>query len=77
MGSQIADFDLLKRISEVSGGAFYPASDTSAIPPFPELPERQLTRRSELALFDYPAVLIVFMVAICAEWILRRKYQLL
>lgn len=75
--SHTSDFDMLKRISEVSGGQFYPASDTAAIPRFAEQPAKTKLRRSELALFDHPLLLGIILAALCIEWYLRKRYQLL
>ncbi len=75
--SQIANFDLLKRISEVSGGAFYAADDTAAIPRFAEFPQTVKVSRAEFTLFDNIWLLTLIIVALCAEWYLRKRYQLL
>lgn len=75
--SQISDFDMLKRIAEVSGGAFVAASDTASLNPFPDLPTLAITSKSETALFNYPAMLVIFILVVCTEWYLRRRFQLL
>ncbi len=75
--SQIANFDLLKRISEVSGGQFYAAADTAAIPPFQTLPVKTVVRRSEFVLFDNIWLLGLIIAALCVEWYFRKRYQLL
>jgi hypothetical protein len=75
--SHISDFDLLKRISSLSGGQFYAADDTASIPPFPKFKEKALVKRSELALFDYPALLVIILASLCVEWYLRKRHQLL
>ncbi|MCX6831519.1 MAG: hypothetical protein NT028_05195 [candidate division Zixibacteria bacterium] len=68
---------MLKRISEVSGGHFYAASDTAAILRFAEQPVKTTVRRSEIPLFDHPLLLGLIILALCAEWYLRKRYQLL
>ncbi len=75
--SHISDFDMLKRISEVSGGQFYPAPDTAAIPRFAAHQVKTTVRRSEIGLFDHPLLLGIIIVALCVEWYLRKRYQLL
>ncbi len=75
--SHISDFDMLKRISEVSGGHFYAAADTATIPPFSEQPIKTTIHRSEIALFDHPLLLGLIILALCAEWYIRKRYQLL
>lgn len=75
--SQVADFDMLKRVAEVSGGTFVALGDTIALPEIADLPELEITRTAELALFDYPAMLLLFILSVCVEWYLRRRYQLL
>lgn len=75
--SHISDFDMLKRMSSLSGGYFYAADDTASIPPFPKYQEKTVVKRSELVLFDYPALLVLIIATLCAEWYLRKRYQLL
>ncbi len=75
--SQIANFDLLKRISEVSGGQFYAAADTASIPPFQSLSSKIVVHRSEFALFDNIWLLGIIIAALCVEWYVRKRYQLL
>jgi hypothetical protein len=75
--SQVADFDMLKRIADVSGGKFVALNDTTALPEIAGLPKLEITKTTELALFDYPAMLVVFILAVCTEWYLRRRHQLL
>jgi hypothetical protein len=75
--SRVADFDLLKRISEVSGGAFVAAPDTALLAALPEHTALKETRVTETPLFDHPLMLAIFVAALCTEWYLRRRYQLL
>ncbi|MFH2056300.1 MAG: hypothetical protein ABIJ61_10110 [bacterium] len=75
--SRVADFDMLKSISRVSGGEFVAATDTAQLAAQPVYLPREQSRISESALFDNPILLGIFIAAICAEWYLRRRYQLL
>lgn len=75
--SQTANFDALKRISEVSGGQFYAVADTASITQFPGLEPKTFTSRSEMTLFDNKFLLIFIILMLCTEWYLRKRYQLL
>jgi hypothetical protein len=75
--SHISDFDMLKRISDVSGGHFYAATDTAAIPRFTDSAPRTTVWRSEISLFDHPFLLGIIIVSLCVEWYMRKRYQLL
>ncbi len=75
--SQTANFDALKRISEVSGGQFYAADDTASISQFAGLQPKTFVHRSELTLFDNKFLLIFIILMLCTEWFLRKRYQLL
>ncbi|MBK7091624.1 MAG: hypothetical protein IPH59_07880 [bacterium] len=75
--SQTANFDALKRISEVSGGQFYAVADTASITQFSGLAPKTFTSRSELTLFDNKFLLVFIILMLCTEWYLRKRYQLL
>lgn len=75
--SRVADFDMLKSISRASGGTFIAAADTAQLAAQPLYLPREQSRISESSLFDNPILLGLFVAAICAEWYLRRRYQLL
>ncbi len=75
--AQTANFDALKRISEVSGGQFYAVSDTASITQFSGLAPKIFTSRSEMTLFDNKFLLIFIILMLCTEWYLRKRYQLL
>jgi hypothetical protein len=50
---------------------------TAAIPRFAEQPVKTTIRRSEIPLFDHPLLLGLIILTLCAEWYLRKRYQLL
>ena len=75
--SQTANFDALKRISEVSGGQFYAIDDTASITQFAGFEPKTFVRRSELTLFDNKFLLVFIILMLCTEWFLRKRYQLL
>ncbi|MGB5138240.1 MAG: hypothetical protein WBP29_06880, partial [Candidatus Zixiibacteriota bacterium] len=75
--SQTANFDALKRISEVSGGQFYAIDDTASITQFAGFEPKTFVRRSELTLFDNKFLLVFIILMLCTEWYLRKRYQLL
>lgn len=75
--SQVANFDQLKRIAELSGGRFYTVEQIEALPSPESLEARRITRRSEFQLFDNIYLLGFILLFLCAEWYLRKRYQLL
>ncbi len=75
--SQISNFDLLKRVSELSGGEFYTVNNLAEMPEFSDLQPETIVRRSEFVLFDNIYILILIILLLCVEWYLRKRWQLL
>lgn len=71
------DFDLLKRMAEVSGGRFYEKDQIENLPDDLELVEKHRERTRELQLWNHPVLLILFIGCLSAEWAIRKRAQLL
>ena len=71
------DFDLLKKIAEVSGGIFYEKDQVGNFLNDLELVEKQEERTREIQLWNHPIFLILFIGCLSAEWAIRKRAQLL
>jgi hypothetical protein len=71
------DFDLLRKMSEVSGGKFYEKDQIGNLVTDLELPEKQEERTKEIQLWNHPILLILFIGCMSAEWAIRKRAQLL
>jgi uncharacterized membrane protein len=65
--------DLLRRISQETGGKFYPAGAASELPKDIVYTERGITRTDRLDLWDMPIVFLLVAGLLTAEWGLRRS----
>ena len=71
------DFDLLKKMAEVSGGKFYEKDQIGNLVDDLELVEKQEERTKEIQLWNHPILLILFIGCLSAEWAIRKRAQLL
>ncbi len=71
------DFDLLKKMAEVSGGKFYEKDQIGNLLTDLELAEKQEERTKEIQLWNHPILLILFIGCLSAEWAIRKRAQLL
>ncbi|MCK4385474.1 MAG: hypothetical protein KAW52_04340 [candidate division Zixibacteria bacterium] len=71
------DFDLLKKMAEVSGGKFYEKDQIGNLVTDLELAEKQEERTKEIQLWNHPILLILFIGCLSAEWAIRKRAQLL
>jgi uncharacterized membrane protein len=74
-----ADFDLLKRIAENSGGQFLtPAEFLDKLQQWADegLPGQNLKRQQRVSLWDTPPVLLLLIALLTLEWTIRRRNQL-
>jgi len=71
------DFDLLKKMAEVSGGKFYEKDQIGNLVTDLELLEKQEERTREIQLWNHPILLILFIGCLSAEWAIRKRAQLL
>jgi hypothetical protein len=71
------NFDLLKRMAEVSGGKFYEKDQIGNLAADLELSEKQQERTKEIQLWNHPFLLILFIGCLSVEWTIRKRAQLL
>jgi hypothetical protein len=71
------DFDLLRRMAEVSGGKFYEKDQIGNLVTDIELAEKQEERTKEIQLWNHPILLILFIGCLSVEWAIRKRAQLL
>lgn len=63
---------LLRRVAEETGGRYYPLADAEQLAEDVEYTESGITVREARDLWDMPAVFLLFVVLLGAEWGLRR-----
>lgn len=71
------DFDLLKKMAEVSGGKFYEKDQIGNLVNDLELTEKKEERTKEIQLWNHPILLILFIGCLSVEWAIRKRAQLL
>jgi hypothetical protein len=69
--------DLLRKLAEVSGGHYFALQEFPALVQKIAGEERVTVVRREKDLWDVPAVLVALLGLLGAEWLLRRKYDLI
>jgi len=67
----------LRRLAESSGGLAAPLEQPDAVLERLRNPDAAATRLAEIDLFHNPFLLALLIVALTAEWILRKRYHLL
>jgi len=71
------DFDLLKRIAEVSGGEYYQKEQIENLTGDLNLVEKEKQRTKEIQLWNHPLLLAIFVLCLSIEWAVRKRSQLL
>jgi len=71
------DFDILKRIAEVSGGKYYEKEQIKNLPDDLKLVEKEEHRKKEIQLWNHPLLLAIFVLCLSIEWAIRKRSQLL
>jgi uncharacterized membrane protein len=66
----------LQAIATATGGKYHDIDEATSIADQIERRERKLTRTETTELWDSPALFLFFLAAVTAEWMLRRKWQL-
>ncbi|SYZ72734.1 membrane hypothetical protein [Candidatus Zixiibacteriota bacterium] len=71
------DFGALTRISQMTGGAFYPLDKVDSL--YSRLDHRPIQNsvQSELVIWNKFWLLAIFVLALGAEWLLRKRFELL
>ncbi|KPL01100.1 MAG: hypothetical protein AMJ91_01435 [candidate division Zixibacteria bacterium SM23_73_3] len=71
------DFDLLKRIAEVSGGEYYQKEQIENLTGDLNLVEKEKQKTKEIQLWNHPLLLAIFVLCLSIEWAVRKRSQLL
>ena len=66
--------ELLTQLSTRTGGQFYPASNANRLSSDVSFPETVTQFTQESHFWNHPALFILFVVLLSAEWLLRRRY---
>jgi len=74
---QSGDPATLAAISSASGGAYFTYDQFDTAVNSLELAPVVVEKKGELALLNKPLLLIIFLIAVCTEWLLRKINQLL
>ncbi|MCK4223995.1 MAG: hypothetical protein KAX39_02365 [candidate division Zixibacteria bacterium] len=70
------DFDLLKRIAEVSGGKYYEKEQIENLTQDLDLIEKEEQKKKEIQLWNHPLLLAIFVLCLSIEWAIRKRSQL-
>ncbi len=71
------NFDLLKRIAEVSGGRYYEKDQIENLVGDLKLVEKEEQKKKEIQLWNHPLLLVIFILCLSIEWAIRKRSQLL
>jgi hypothetical protein len=71
------DFDLLKKMAEVSGGKFYERDQIGNLVNDLEFTEKREEKTKEIQLWNNPILLILMVGCLSVEWAIRKRAQLL
>lgn len=71
------DFDLLKKIAEVSGGKYYEKEQIENLMGDLKLVEKEEQKKKEIQLWNHPLLLAIFVLCLSIEWAIRKRSQLL
>ena len=71
------DFDLLRRIAEVSGGKYYEKEQIENLASDLNLIEKEEQKKREIQLWNHPLLLAIFVLCLSFEWAIRKRSQLL
>lgn len=71
------NFDLLKKIAEVSGGKYYEKEQIANLVNDLRLSEKEEQKTMEVQLWNSPVLLALFVLCLSVEWAIRKRSQLL
>ncbi|MCK5832334.1 hypothetical protein KAH81_01555, partial [bacterium] len=66
----------LKAIADATGGKFFLPENIDSLDDYIQTPKLVHKERRERDIWDHPVLLIIFVLLLCAEWILRKKWDL-
>jgi hypothetical protein len=71
-----ADFELLKRLGELSGGGFFVPEKIDSLFPLLDFKAQVAVKKSEVQLWNQPWLLGFALICLALEWIIRKRNQL-
>jgi hypothetical protein len=71
------NFDLLKRIADLSGGRYYEQAQIKNLAQDLHLTEKEEQKTREIQLWNHPLLLALFVLCLSIEWAIRKRSQLL
>jgi len=74
--SLAADFELLRRLGELSGGGFFAPEEIDSLFPLLDFEVQTVVKKSEVQLWNQPWLLGLAVFCLALEWIIRKRNQL-
>lgn len=71
------NFDLLRKLAEVSGGKYYEKEQIGNLIDDLKLSEKEEQKTKEIQLWNSPILLAIFVLCLSLEWAIRKRSQLL
>ena len=71
------NFDLLRRIADLSGGRYYEQAEIENLADDLDLTEKEEQKTKEIQLWNHPLLLALFVLCLSIEWAIRKRSQLL
>ena len=71
-----ADFELLKRLGELSGGGFFAPGEVDSLFLLLDFEVQTVVKKSEVQLWNQPWLLGLAVICLALEWIIRKRNQL-
>lgn len=68
--------ELLTRLSEKTGGKFYPINESQKMISEMEVPDVQIAETTDIRIWDHPFSLILLVAVLSMEWFIRRRHGL-
>jgi hypothetical protein len=76
MASSVPDYELTRRIAEVTGGTAYNTDNINDFSERLKLNPYVETELSQIRIFGMPVILAIILILLCTEWGLRKKFRL-
>ena len=68
--------ELLTRLSEKTGGRFYPINESQQMVSEMKVPNLQISETTDVRIWDHPISLILLVAVLAMEWFIRRRHGL-
>ena len=70
-----ADYNVLKKISQNTGGRFYPVTDINKISGDLNYSQKTILKEKKIKISDFYILLFLWIAALSTEWFLRKKWK--